>query len=263
MKYFPELDEERYQSMAAVPVASRSGEVIGVIVLHTVAPHEFGEEVVGLLTHTASLVGGAIENAQLYEQARRRVRALTQLAGASQRLAAATEHARLYEAATAGARALLDGELCQLFRLDGAHGELRLVASDPPGSAGAAAARAARCCSSCSPAPATAAARATSGPATRARRSCRRRSWPRRSSSACCACSAGRSRRFGPGDEELLARAGRPDRDGHGARRADRAADLARPRQGPLPGAGGRRVRRRRPARGARRAATSAGRTSW
>jgi sugar diacid utilization regulator len=87
---------------------------------------------VGLLTHTASLVGGAIENAQLYEQARRRVRALTLLAGASQRLAAATDHARLYEAATAGARALLDAELCQLFRIDPG-GALRLVASDPPG----------------------------------------------------------------------------------------------------------------------------------
>jgi GAF domain-containing protein len=136
MKYFPELHEERFQSMAAVPVASRSGEVIGVIVLHTAAPHEFDEEVIGLLTHTASLVGGAIENAQLYEQARRRVRALTQLAGASQRLAAATDLAGVYEAATAGARALLDGELGQLFRLDPGGGALRLVGSDPPGAPG-------------------------------------------------------------------------------------------------------------------------------
>ena len=58
MKYFPELEEERWQSMAAVPIPSRSGEVIGVIVLHTAAPREFTEEDVGLLTHTATLVGG-------------------------------------------------------------------------------------------------------------------------------------------------------------------------------------------------------------
>ena len=38
MKYFPELEEERWQSMAAVPIPARSGEVIGVIVLHTTAP---------------------------------------------------------------------------------------------------------------------------------------------------------------------------------------------------------------------------------
>jgi GAF domain-containing protein len=135
MKYFPELEEERFQSMAAVPVSARAGDVIGVIVLHTAAPHEFDEDVVGLLTHTASLVGGAIENAQLFEQARRRVRVLTQLAGASRRLAAATDHAELHAAATVGARALLDADLCQLFRIDPG-GALRLVASDPPGAPG-------------------------------------------------------------------------------------------------------------------------------
>jgi len=129
MKYFPELDEERWQSMAAVPVTSRAGDVIGVIVLHTAAPREFTEEDVGLLTHTATLVGGAIEDAQLYEEARERVAALTRLAEVSQRLAAATQHERLHEAATAGARSLLHADLCQLFRLDGS--ELRLAASDP------------------------------------------------------------------------------------------------------------------------------------
>ena len=136
MRYFPELEEERWQSMAAVPVTARSGDVIGVIVLHTAAPHEFSEEVIGLLTHTASLVGGAIENAQLYEEARTRVGALTQLAEVSQRLAAATQHERLHDAATAGARGLLDADLCQLFRLESGGNELRLVASDPPGAPG-------------------------------------------------------------------------------------------------------------------------------
>src|SRR5688500_20072263 len=114
MRYFPELEEKRWQSMAAVPVTSRAGDVIGVIVLHTAAPREFTEEDVGLLTDTATLVGGAIEDAQLYEEARERVAALTRLAEVSQRLAAATQHERLHEAATAGARGLPQGHLCQL-----------------------------------------------------------------------------------------------------------------------------------------------------
>jgi GAF domain-containing protein len=134
MKYFPELEEERWQSMAAVPISARSGEVIGVIVLHTAAPREFTEEDVELLTHTATLVGGAIEDAQLYDEARERVGALTRLAQVSQQLAAATRHERIHEAATAGARALLGADLCQLFRLEA--DELRLVASDPPGAPG-------------------------------------------------------------------------------------------------------------------------------
>ena len=38
MRYFPELEEEHWQSIAAVPIPDRSGRVIGVIVLHTAAP---------------------------------------------------------------------------------------------------------------------------------------------------------------------------------------------------------------------------------
>src|SRR3984893_16252269 len=77
MKYFPVLQEERFQSMVAVPILSRAGETIGVIVLHTQAPHEFTEDTLKLLVHIASLVSGAIENAQLYDQQRRRGDALT------------------------------------------------------------------------------------------------------------------------------------------------------------------------------------------
>ena len=131
MKYFPELEEERWQSMAAVPINARSGALIGVVVLHTAAPREFTEEDVELLTNIATLVGGAIEDAQLYDEARERVAALTRLARVSQQLAAATRHDRIHAAATAGARGLLGADLCQLFRLEGE--ELRLVASDPPG----------------------------------------------------------------------------------------------------------------------------------
>ena len=80
MKYVPELEEERFQSMVAVPILGRAGGVIGVVVLHTEAPREFEDEVLNFLVHTASLTAGAIENAQLYEETRRRVEALTTLA---------------------------------------------------------------------------------------------------------------------------------------------------------------------------------------
>ena len=87
MKYVPELEEERFQSMVAVPILARDGDVIGVVVLHTEAPREFDDDVLNFLVHTASLVGGAIENAQLYEETRRRVDALTTLTQLSQSLA--------------------------------------------------------------------------------------------------------------------------------------------------------------------------------
>ena len=46
---------------------------LGVIVLHTAAPHEFDEGILNVLSQTASLIAGAIENAKLYEEAQQRV----------------------------------------------------------------------------------------------------------------------------------------------------------------------------------------------
>ncbi|HEY7455512.1 MAG TPA: GAF domain-containing protein [Thermoleophilaceae bacterium] len=132
MKYVPELEEERFQSMVAVPVLARAGDVLGVIVLHTQAPREFDDGVLNFLVHTASLVAGAIENAKLYEGTRRRVDALTTLTQLSQALAAVTLREDLYDAVTRGARQLLGAEACQIWRIDPDADELNLVGSDPP-----------------------------------------------------------------------------------------------------------------------------------
>jgi GAF domain-containing protein len=132
MKFVPELDEERFQSMVAVPILARDGAVIGVVVLHTEAPREFDDDVVNFLVHTASLVAGAIENAQLYGEARRRVDALTTLTQLSQSLAAVTLREDLYDAVTRGARQLLGADGCQIWRLDPDADELTLAGADPP-----------------------------------------------------------------------------------------------------------------------------------
>ena len=79
VKYVPELEEERFQSLVAVPILARAGDVIGVILAHTEAPREFTEEEVEFLVSSASLVAGAIENARLYEEMQRRVGELEHL----------------------------------------------------------------------------------------------------------------------------------------------------------------------------------------
>jgi GAF domain-containing protein len=132
MKYVPELEEEHFQSMVAVPVLARAGDVLGVVVLHTQAPREFDDGVLNFLVSTGSLVAGAIENAKLYEGTRRRVEALTTLTQLSQALAAVTLREDLYDAVTRGARQLLGAEACQIWRIDPDADELNLVGSDPP-----------------------------------------------------------------------------------------------------------------------------------
>ncbi|HEX2435933.1 MAG TPA: GAF domain-containing protein [Solirubrobacterales bacterium] len=131
MKYVPELEEERFQSMVAVPILAKGGDVIGVVVLHTEAPHEFDSDVLNFLVHTASLVAGAIENAQLYEETRTRVQALTTLTQLSQALAGVSLQEDLYDAVTRGARELLGADACQIYRLDADTDELTLAGSDP------------------------------------------------------------------------------------------------------------------------------------
>ena len=131
MKFVPELEEESFQSMVAVPILAKGGDVIGVVVLHTEAPREFDDDVLNFLVHTASLVAGAIENAQLYEETRRRVQALTTLTQLSQALAAVTLREDLYDVVARGARELLRADACQIYRLDAEADELVLAASDP------------------------------------------------------------------------------------------------------------------------------------
>jgi GAF domain-containing protein len=139
--YVPELEEERFQSIVTVPVHARSGDVIGVIVLHTVAPHEFDGSTVNFLVHAASLLAGAIENASLYEGARRRVEHLQRLSRLSQRIAAVDGREQLYAETTAGIRELLGASSARLYELDRRAGRLLCSAADPPSDADEPAAR--------------------------------------------------------------------------------------------------------------------------
>src|SRR3954462_6928721 len=133
MKYVAEIEEERFQSMVAVPIPARSGPSLGTVVLHTEAPREFDEGVLTFLVHTASLVAGAIENARLYEDTRRRVEALTRLSRLSRAIAAVAGREELYHVVTEGVRELLRCDSCQLYLLDRASGRLEAAFADPAG----------------------------------------------------------------------------------------------------------------------------------
>ena len=135
-KYFPELEEERFQSLLALPVIGRSGDVIGVITAHTEAPREFSDDEVDFLVTSASLVASAIENAHLYEEARVRVAELEQLTELAEAIAGAGALEELLRIVVSGARPLLAARACHVYLLDPGSEELERVASDPePGNA--------------------------------------------------------------------------------------------------------------------------------
>ncbi|CAN5678266.1 hypothetical protein BH20ACT14_BH20ACT14_18470 [soil metagenome] len=135
-KYFPELKEELFQSLLALPVVGRSGDVIGVITAHTEAPREFSDDEVDFLVTSASLVASAIENARLYEEARLRVAELEQLTELAEAIAGAGALEELLQTVVSGARPLLAARACHVYLLDPGSEELERVASDPePGNA--------------------------------------------------------------------------------------------------------------------------------
>src|SRR5687767_11106557 len=117
-KYFPELEEEKFQSLLAVPLMGRAGEVIGVITAHTEAPREFSDDEVDFLVTSASLVAGAIENARLYEEARLRVSELEQLTELAEAIARADALDDLLRTVVAGARPLLAARATHVYLLD-------------------------------------------------------------------------------------------------------------------------------------------------
>ena len=129
-EFVAELEEEKFQSLLSVPISGRE-DVIGAISMHTEAPREFTAEEVELLTSTASLVGGAIENARLYEETRQRVGELEHLTQLAETLARAQQLGEVLPAVAERTRQLLRSRSCCVYMLDGGSEELRLRAFAP------------------------------------------------------------------------------------------------------------------------------------
>src|SRR5919109_234698 len=82
-KSFPNLHEEQYQSILAVPILAKD-RLEGALNVRTEAPREFSEAEIELLMAIAGQVAQAIENAKLYDHAQRRVAELEALAAISE-----------------------------------------------------------------------------------------------------------------------------------------------------------------------------------
>ncbi len=82
-KSFPNLPEDRYSSILAVPILARD-RLEGALNVRTEQPRAFTDAEMDLLMAIAGQVAQAIENAKLYDHAQRRVRELEALARISE-----------------------------------------------------------------------------------------------------------------------------------------------------------------------------------
>jgi two-component system, sensor histidine kinase PdtaS len=83
-KNFPNLPEDEYQSILAVPILTRDGTLEGALNARTREPREFSTDEVDLLLAIAAQVAQSIEHAKLYSEAQRRVHELEALARISE-----------------------------------------------------------------------------------------------------------------------------------------------------------------------------------
>ena len=139
VKYVPELEEEKFQSLIAIPVLGKRGDPIGAFTLHSVAPREFTDAEVEFLVSSASLVAGAIENARLFDETRQRVGELEHLTELAEAVAVAETIDALGPEVVERSRELLGAESVHLYLLDATDERLQLRFAAPSGAAAPAA----------------------------------------------------------------------------------------------------------------------------
>lgn len=116
--YFPELEEEKFQSIMTVPVIAKDRRLIGVITVQAIAPHEFTEQHRTFINNTAALVAGAIENAQLYENTQRKLSILTSLSVLSQTISSGLYLDDMLRTLATLTVQILEVDLCAIMLMD-------------------------------------------------------------------------------------------------------------------------------------------------
>jgi GAF domain-containing protein len=130
-RYFPELEEEKFQSTMTVPIIGKEENLIGVITMQTVAPYEFTHHHQTFVSNTAALVASAIENAQLYENTQRKLRILTSLSVLSQTISSGLYLDDMLRSLATLTVQIMEADHCVIMLMEQAHARLTVRASSP------------------------------------------------------------------------------------------------------------------------------------
>jgi GAF domain-containing protein len=117
-RYFPELEEEKFQSMMTVPVMTKNRHLVGVITVQAVAPHDFTEKHRRFMNNSAALVGNSIENAQLYENTQRKLSILTSLSVLSQTISSGLYLDDMLRSLATLTVQIMEVDLCVIMLMD-------------------------------------------------------------------------------------------------------------------------------------------------
>jgi len=127
-KFFHNLPEDRYQAFVSVPIMAKK-EVVGVINVQHKRPRRYRSDELALLCTIANQVGGAIENARLYEEMKRKALQLDTLSQVSETVASNRLIEDIFQLIVAMTAQMMNSKICSIKLLDPPSGELRIVAT--------------------------------------------------------------------------------------------------------------------------------------
>lgn len=127
-KFVPELQEDKYQSILSVPLLYR-GEVIGVINVRTVKPHQYTQTQVRLLQSIASQIAGAVENSRQYRKMEKRASQLSTLSEVSKTITSDLYLEEILQLIVAATAETMSFKICTLMLLDEERQELVIKAT--------------------------------------------------------------------------------------------------------------------------------------
>ena len=127
-KFFHNLPEDRYHAFLSVPVISKN-EVIGVINVQHKRPHNFKAGLLALLCTIGQQAGGAIENARLYKEMKRKAVQIETLLAVSRTISSNRYVNEILHLLVKMTAEMMNSKICSLMLLDEKKGELEIVAT--------------------------------------------------------------------------------------------------------------------------------------
>jgi signal transduction protein with GAF and PtsI domain len=127
-KFFHNLPEDRYQAFVSVPIMAKK-EMVGVINVQHKRPKRYQPDEMALLSTIANQVGGAIENARLYDQMQRKALQVETLSQVSETVASNRLIKDVLQLLVSMTAQMMSSKICSIMLLDEISGELRIAAT--------------------------------------------------------------------------------------------------------------------------------------
>lgn len=128
-KFFHNLPEDRYQAFLSVPIIDHRDRVIGVINVQHRRAHSHSEREKTLLSIIGHQVGGAIENARLYQETERRAHHLLTLAQVGQIIVSGRYLEEMLQLIVSFVTEMMQARVCSIMLVDKKKNELVLKAA--------------------------------------------------------------------------------------------------------------------------------------